>query len=67
MKNFLEKVPLWVITVVLLISVLGTSWLLTCGMVKLITLCFGLPFTWAGATGIWLLLYLIGGAVALEH
>ena len=35
------------------------SWLLTCGLVKLITLCFGLSFSWAVATGIWLILALL--------
>lgn len=33
------------------------SWLITCGIVKLICLCFGLTFTWLIATGIWLLIY----------
>ena len=35
------------------------SWLLTCGIIKLITLCFGLGFSWLVATGIWLVLCLI--------
>lgn len=39
----------------------GLSWILTCGIIKLITLCFGLTFSWAIATGIWLVLCLIGG------
>ena len=39
----------------------GVSWILTCGLIKLITLCFGLTFSWAWATGIWLILWLIGG------
>ena len=46
---------------VVLIAV-GISWILTCGIIKLITLCFGLTFSWAIATGIWLVLCLIGGA-----
>lgn len=37
------------------------SWLITCGIVKLITLCFGLTFSWAVATGIYFLLLLIKG------
>ena len=35
------------------------SWLITCGFVKLITLCFGLTFSTSVATGIWLILILI--------
>ena len=35
------------------------SWLITCGIIKLITLCFGLTFSWSIATGIWLVLYLL--------
>lgn len=35
------------------------SWLSTCGIVKLITLCFDMTFSWAIATGIWLILFLL--------
>ena len=35
------------------------SWLITCGIVKLICLCFGLTFTWLIATGIWLIVILL--------
>lgn len=35
------------------------SWLITCGIVKLICLCFGLTFTWLIATRIWLLIILL--------
>lgn len=49
----------------MLYSILGilvasiVSWLITCGIVKLICLCFGLTFTWLIATGIWLLIILL--------
>ena len=33
----------------------GASWIATCGVVKLIALCFGSPFSWLKATGIWLI------------
>lgn len=39
----------------------GGSWLLTCGMIFLIAFCFELEFSWRIATGIWLILILIGG------
>ena len=35
------------------------SWLITCGIIKLITICFGLTFSWSVATGIWLCLMLL--------
>ena len=31
------------------------SWLFTCGIVKILTLCFGLDFSWGVATGIWII------------
>lgn len=34
------------------------SWLLTCGLVYLIMLCFALEFSWWIATGVWLVLLL---------
>lgn len=44
--------------------IIGGSWLATCGIFKLITLCFGLEFTWAVATGVWLCLLLLSTAVS---
>lgn len=41
----------------------GISWIVTCGIVKLITLCFELTFSWLWATGIWLILMLLSGAL----
>ena len=38
---------------------LGISWILTCGFVFLITLCFGLTYSWMAATGVWLVLLLL--------
>lgn len=35
------------------------SWIVTCGIVKLITMCFGLTFSWSVATGIWLIYILL--------
>lgn len=35
------------------------SWMIVCGIIKLITLCCGLAFSWLVATGIWLILLLI--------
>lgn len=42
------------------IGLLALSWLGVCGLVKLITLCFGWSFSWPIATGVWLIMLLIG-------
>lgn len=47
------------VVVGLYLLVTAVKWLITCGLIKLITLCFGLPFSWSIATGIWLVLYLL--------
>lgn len=48
------------LAVVLLYLVLcAISWGITCGVIKLVTLCFGWVFTWKMATGIWLIMYLV--------
>ena len=46
--------------VILLLAVgYAISWIITCGIIKLITICFGLTFSWAIATGVWLILCLL--------
>ena len=44
----------------ILIAIIGyaLSWIITCGIIKLITLCFGWAFSWLIATGIWLIICL---------
>ena len=37
------------------------SWIVTCGIIKLITICFGWTFKWSVATGIWLIICLLRG------
>ena len=37
----------------------GLSWIVTCGIIKLITMCFGWTFKWSIATGIWLIMCLL--------
>lgn len=44
--------------IVVYLAVCAFSWIVTCGIIKLITLCFGLAFSWKVATGIWLAMYL---------
>ena len=48
-----------IIGILLLVIGYAISWILTCGIIKLITICFGLTFSWAIATGFWLILCLL--------
>lgn len=41
-------------------AILAISWAMTCGIIYAIALCFSLPFTLPIATGIWLILLLLG-------
>lgn len=47
------------IVIIILAIVYGISWIATCGIIKLITLCFGWKFKWSVATGIWLIMCLL--------
>lgn len=54
----------WNQVIAVIVTVLflyGVSWIATCGVIKLITICFGWTFKWSIATGIWLLLWLLDG------
>lgn len=46
--------------------VLALSWIVTCGFIKLITICFGWTFKWSIATGIWLILLLLEATLKPE-
>lgn len=52
----------WVMGILLTILIFALacagSWIITCGVIKLITLCFGWEFSWGIATGVWLLMCL---------
>lgn len=66
MNDFKEKIAVGGITAIVVIVVFivisGLSWIVTCGIIKLITVCFGLEFSWSVATGIWLVLFLLKSA-----
>lgn len=56
-KNEIKKCGLLAITGIgLLILSYGMSWIVTCGIIKLITMCFGWTFKWSIATGVWLII-----------
>ena len=47
-----NKIEFTLYVVFILMLAFGFSWILTCGIYKLITLCFGWTFKWSIATGI---------------
>lgn len=49
------------IGLLMLIAVCAVSWIFVCGLVWLIGLYFAFEFSWGLATGIWLILILLGG------
>ena len=51
----ISGVTLVILLIIAVVSIYGVSWIATCGVVKLITLCFGSSFSWLKATGIWLI------------
>ena len=53
----MKRALLW--TALVLIVCYALSWIVTCGVIKLITLCFGWTFSWAIATGVWLVLCIL--------
>lgn len=48
-----------VVAILLLAVCCGISWIVTCGIIKLITMCFGWEFSWSIATGIWLIICIL--------
>ena len=48
-----------VVVIGLLVVLYGISWIVTCGIIKLITMCVGWKFSWAIATGIWLIICIL--------
>jgi hypothetical protein len=55
MKNIITV--LGVIAVIALMY--GASWCIVVGLIKLITMCFGITFSLKAATGVWLAIVLI--------
>lgn len=70
MSNLKQKLKTGGIIAVAVIIILaldyGLSWIVTCGIIKLITMCFGLTFKWSIATGIWLIIYILKSVFNIE-
>lgn len=49
-----------ILAALIVLAVIYTiGWAATCGLIWLITACFGLAFSWPVATGIWLILLIL--------
>ena len=60
MKEKIKHGGIVAAVVILLLAVCyGISWIVTCGIIKPITMCFGWEFSWAVATGIWLIICIL--------
>ena len=60
MKEKIKQGGIVAVVVILLLAVCyGISWIATCGIIKLITMCFGWEFSWAISTGIWLTIWML--------
>ena len=61
MKEKIKQGGIVAVVIILLLAVCcGISWIVTCGIIKLITMCFGWEFSWAISTGIWLIIFMLG-------
>jgi hypothetical protein len=46
---------------IIFLGICTVSWIATCGLVYLITLCFDWTFSWGIGTGVWLVIILLNG------
>ena len=62
-KNLKNKIAEGGVVALVVIGILVfayvLSWIVTCGIIKLITMCFGWTFKWSIATGIWLIICIL--------
>ena len=61
-KLIVSKLAAAIVIILIFVISFGLSWIVTCGVIKLITMCFGLTFKWSTAIGIWLILCLLKGS-----
>ena len=62
-KNLKNKIAegcaVALVVIGILVLAYGLSWVVICGIIKLITMCFGWTFKWSIATGIWLIICIL--------
>ena len=60
LKNKIAEDGAAILVVIAILAVCyGLSWIVTCGIIKLITMCFGWTFKWSVSTGIWLIICIL--------
>ena len=45
--------------ILVIVGLVFLEWIITVGIIKLITMCFGWTFKWSVATGIWLIICIL--------
>lgn len=55
MKKFGDILP-FLLPIIIFVGGYALSWIATCGVIKLVDMCFGWTFSWGSATGIWLII-----------
>lgn len=58
-KSVGVAVVVFILCIIIIALAYAASCLITCGFVYLITLCFGLEFSWPVGIGIWLIIILL--------
>ena len=62
-KNLKNKIAeggtVALVVIGILVFAYGLSWIAMCGIIKLITMCFGWTFKWSIATGVWLIICIL--------
>ena len=48
-----------IFALIIIAALYAISWITTCGVIYLITLCFNWTFSWGIATGIWLVMAIL--------
>lgn len=60
LKEKLKDIATTVIVITILAVCYGLTWIATCGIIKIVTMNFGLTFKWSIATGVWLIICILG-------
>ena len=55
----MKKMIAIMVTLVVVVAIFGASWGICCGLLKLISMCFGFNFSVKIATGVWLVMIFV--------
>jgi hypothetical protein len=54
-----KKMRKAIAVIIIVIGIIGISFLVNCILVKILSMCFGFTFTWKLATGIWIIILIL--------